>query len=259
MDKQNKLWTRDELIVALNLYWKIPYNKISGTSNQKIKDLANIIGRTPASIAYKLMNFTTLDPERQNIGNKGKEGIGKADIQIWNEFFNNWEELAYQSSLILAKIENKPLDEFVGIEKEEKLLEGKEKERLVKARLNQNYFRQRILAGYNEKCSITGLNISSLLVASHIIPWAKNEKERLNPKNGLCLNSIHDKAFDKGLITITLDYKVKLSKSILDNKEDFVKDVFHKYHNQKIMLPDRYLPAKEFIEWHNENIFEKLR
>ena len=45
-------WNREELIVALNLYWKIPYNKISGNSNSVIKVIASIIDRTPAALAY---------------------------------------------------------------------------------------------------------------------------------------------------------------------------------------------------------------
>jgi putative restriction endonuclease len=58
------------------------------------------------------------------------------------------------------------------------------------------------------------------LVASHIVPWSKNEKIRLNPSNGLCLNSIHDKAFDKGFITVTTDYKIKVSEYLNEYKKE---------------------------------------
>ena len=191
-------WNREQLIVALNLYWKIPYNKISGSSNSLIKQIAPIINRTPAALAYKLMNFTSLDAEKQKIGNKGKSAASSSDKEIWNEYFGKWEKLALDSSGILSVIQNKPIDKILELEDDYEFVEGKEKIRLVKTRVNQNDFRQRILASYNEKCCITGISFTSLLVASHIIPWSKNKQERLNPRNGICLNNIHDKAFDKG-------------------------------------------------------------
>jgi putative restriction endonuclease len=251
-------WNREQLIVALNLYWKIPYNKISGSSNSVIKEMATIIDRTPAALAYKLMNFTSLDAEKQKIGNKGKSAASSSDKEIWNEYFGKWEKLALDSSAILSTIQNKPIIEILDIEPELVFAEGREKERIVKTRVNQNDFRQRILASYNEKCSITGISITSLLVASHIVPWSKNIQERLNPKNGICLNSFHDKAFDKGLITITSDFKVKLSDAILQKKkESNIQKYFIEYENQPIILPDRFSPSIEFLEYHHKNIFNK--
>ncbi len=96
------------------------------------------------------------------------------------------------------------------------------------------------------------------LVASHIIPWSKDVTNRLNPHNGICLNSIHDKAFDKGYITVTSDYKIKVSKFFKAfHKEDSVKDLFLKYDNQPIILPDRFAPSRDFLNYHHNNIFKK--
>ena len=90
------------------------------------------------------------------------------------------------------------------------------------------------------------------------MPWSVDEKNRLNPHNGLCLNSIHDKAFDKGFITITPDYKVIVSKFFNDFKNEIaVTDLFLKYENQLIILPDRFLPSKEFLDYHYQNIFKR--
>jgi putative restriction endonuclease len=251
-------WTREQLIVALNLYWKIPYNKISGTSNTQVKEIADLLGRTPAALAYKLMNFTSIDPERQDKGNKGKNGAGSTDKIIWNEYFGYWDKLAFDSAVILSQIQNIPIEQTLDIESELEFAEGKEKERLVKTRVNQSDFRLRILASYNEKCCITGIQIPTLLVASHIIPWSKNKEQRLNPRNGLCLNNIHDKAFDKGLITITTDFKVKLSDVILEKEKDQTfQKFFFAYENQSIILPNRFLPSKEFLEYHNQKIFNQ--
>ncbi len=252
-------WNREQLIVALNLYWKIPYNKISGSSNSLIQQIAPIINRTPAALAYKLMNFTSLDDEKQKIGNKGKSAASSSDKEVWNEYFGKWEKLTLDSSAILSVIQNKPIDTILELEDDYEFVEGKEKIRLVKTRVNQNDFRQRVLASYNEKCCITGISFTSLLVASHIIPWSKNKQERLNPRNGICLNNIHDKAFDQGLITITSDFKVKLSDAILKKqKETNVQKYFLEYDNQPIILPDRFIPSIEFLEYHQQNIFNKI-
>jgi putative restriction endonuclease len=251
-------WKKEQLVIALNLYWKIPYNKISGSSNSQIKEIAAIIDRTPAALAYKLMNFTSLDLERKGAGNKGKSGSSSMDREVWNEYFGKWEKLAFDSFLFLSNIQNNPIEKILKLENELKFIEGKEKERVVKTRVNQRDFRQRILASYNEKCSITGISITSLLVASHIIPWSQNEHERLNPKNGICLNNIHDKAFDRGLITITTDFKVKLSDAILQKKKELnIQKYFIEYENKPIILPDRFVPSIEFLEYHNNNIFNK--
>ena len=81
----------------------------------------------------------------------------------------------------------------------------------VKTRVNQSVFRQIVLANYDGKCALTGIDLSELLVASHIIPWADNVQERLNPENGICLSSLYDKAFDKGLISFTNDQHIIFS------------------------------------------------
>ena len=78
----------------------------------------------------------------------------------------------------------------------------------VKVRRGQQFFRQTILNAYGVRCCISGINVPRLLVASHIKPWRDFPKERLDPRNGLCLSSLHDAAFDAGLITLdklTLD------------------------------------------------------
>jgi putative restriction endonuclease len=101
------------------------------------------------------------------------------------------------------------------------------------------------------------LSIPDFLVASHIVPWKKDEVNRLNPHNGLCLNSIHDKAFDRGFISITPDFKIKISDYFKDiSKEYAVLDFFIKHENQSIILPDKFLPSRDFLDWHFTNIFK---
>lgn len=249
-------WTREELIIAFNLYCKIPFSKSVKTNPDVIK-VANLIGRTPSSVAFKLGNFGSFDPELKKRGIVGLKNAGKLDKEIWDEFNTNWEKLAYESEILINKRLNENLENRNEFEVTENTV-GKEKERIVKTRVNQAFFRASIISLYNQRCCITGINIPDLLIASHIIPWAKDEINRLNPRNGLCLNALHDRAFDKGYITVTPDYKVKVSKCLDDfAKDKIITENFHKYDKQKILLPDKFLPDIKFLHFHNERVFKK--
>lgn len=252
-------WTREQTIVAFNLYCKIPFQKAS-SNNPDIVRIARIIGRSPNSVKMKIGNFGSFDPELKKKGIVGLANASKLDEIIWNEFNNNWEKLAFESEQLIANFLNKNI-ETVGLNEPLKIPEGLSKERLVKTRVNQSFFRQSVMSAYNSTCCITGIRIPQLLIASHIIPWSKadNKTEKTNPMNGLCLNPLHDKAFDKGLLTITTNYKIKLSDKIFDIQNDEVTKIwFSSYENKSIILPDRFLPKKEFLEFHNTKIFENF-
>lgn len=253
MMTKGKAWTRDELVLAINLYCKIPFGKID-MRTPEIVQLAKKLDRTPGSVSYKLANFASIDP---TLPRKGASNVSKLDKEVWNEFFSNWEELAFESEQKAARLQNISLEKYTGIDTKD-LPRGKTRERIVKSRVNQHFFRQMILSTYDYCCCITGLPIEELLIASHIIPWTMDKENRLNPANGLCLNALHDKAFDKGLISFTDQFEVLLSKRIEEvgrKKAEF----FMKYKGQKINLPQRFLPDKNFISYHRNNIFEKNR
>ncbi len=255
MATERRNWTREELIVAFNLYCKIPFSKIN-YNHKLIQELANAIGRTPSAVAWKLVNFASLDPTLKERNIKGASNAGKLDKIIFEEFYQDWNTLAYESEISLATLLNKPveIDEEIDFE----IKEGKVREALVKVRVNQSFFRHTVLASYENKCCITGISITDFLVASHIIPWSKDEKNRLNPENGLCLNSLHDKAFDKGFITIDFDYKIQVSKYFNDfKKENNIQKFFLEFENKEIVMPKRFLPNKDFLEYHHTNIFKR--
>lgn len=251
-------WSREETIVAFNIYCKIPF-KESNKNHPLIIKYAKLIGRSPSSFNMKIGNFGRLDPELKKQGIVGLKHGSKVEEEIWNEFNGNWEKLSYESELLIAKFSKKPIEEIAQIEKDEyEFLEGKEKERVIKTRVNQNFFREIILASYNLKCCITNISIPELLVAGHIKPWSVDKINRMNPRNGLCLNVFHEKAFDKGYFTIDLDYKVKTSRYLREYKEEEgVYDFLFKYDGRKINLPERFLPSKEFLEYHFNSKFKK--
>lgn len=255
---KRKLWSREELILAFNLYLKTPFGKLHST-NKDVIHLANLIGRTPSSIALRLVNFASVDPALKARGIKGMDGGKKIVQPIWDEFFYNQEELIFLSEKILAEKENSTIEKkFEELFFDINELKGEVKLREVKTRVNQNVFRQIVMANYSGKCAMSGIDLPELLFASHIVPWAKNEEERLNPENGICLSALYDKAFDKGLIGINEDYKILLSEKIKKRKDkDYYGNYFASLENQSLILPQKYLPKKEFIQYHLDVVFEK--
>lgn len=257
MKEGQKLWTREELILAVNLYCKLPFGRLHRL-NTDVMHLANLIGRTPGSVAYKLVNFASLDPSLKARGIKGASNASKLDAEIWNEFFNNWDVLPFESEKLLAKLEHTTIEHLHHIPDFEVQREGKTREQLVKVRVNQAFFRSSILASYNNTCCITGLQQPEFLIAGHIKPWSLDEKNRLNPQNGIAINPLHDKAFERGLMTITTDFKIKISPKLLkDRKSKSIEDYFLKHENQDIILPSRFLPDTEFLKYHNDVCFQQ--
>ncbi len=249
-------WTREELILAFNLYCKIPFGTIH-IRNPKIIGLAKLLGRTPSAVSWKLANLASLDPTLKKRNIAGASHGAKLDAEIWEEFNNNWDLLSFESEKLLAKKTGKRVEEVTDIEVFDLPKAGKERETIVKVRVNQSFFRKAVLAAYDFKCCITGLGIPELLNASHIIPWSKDEANRVNPRNGLCLNAIHDRAFDRGLLTITPEFKIKISKSVKRNDlTDAVQDFLLRYDGSEIKLPTRFLPATSFLKYHNKNVFK---
>lgn len=246
-------WTEQELILAFNLYCKLPFGQISHTNN-KIIELAKILERTPSAVSLKLCNFARLDPYHQNRGVKGMPHGSVLDKKIWDEFNHNWEELSYQSEVSLAKLKGIGQHDLVKLE--DSIPEGEVKEAIVKVRINQNFFREMILASYNSRCAICSLPEANLLVAGHIVPWSVNAIERMNPRNGICMCVLHEKAFDKGLMTINDDYNLQLSKTIIKISHELaIQRGFISYDNLKIKLPERFIPDKIFLAFHRNNVF----
>ncbi len=249
-------WTREELILALNLYLKLPFGRMN-KSTPEVIHLAKVIDRTPSAIAMRLVNFASVDPYHKNRGVVGLSGGKKQVEPIWNEFIENKEDLIFESEKILAakeatSIENKFTDILSGTEN----LVGESRIREVKVRVNQNVFRQIVLSNYSSKCAISGIDIPQLLVASHIIPWSKNKKERLNPANGICFSSLYDKAFDKGFIGLSFDHLVLVSSKLKRNSsKPYFEQYFGHLENKTINLPVKYIPEKEFLEYHLDTVF----
>jgi putative restriction endonuclease len=252
-------WTREETILAFALYCKIPFGKIHKT-NPQIAELAHQIGRTPSSVSMKMCNFGRFDPELQKRNVSGLSNGSKLDKMIWDEFSLDGENLITEAAKILAQYKNQSLTDLVDLSDLPDLPEGNEKQQIIKARLNQSFFRDTLFSSYHSACCITGINIPALLVASHIKPWKDSnpKNERISPANGLLLNAFHDKAFDKGYISINTQYEIMVSTKVSEfTINQTCQEWFMAYKGKKITLPEKFLPCKEFIEYHNDIVFLK--
>lgn len=256
---KNNLWTKDEMILVLNLYLKIPFGKMYAGNMDVIKT-AHLIGRTPNAVALRLANYASCDPQLKQRGILGMSHGGKKCEEYWNEFADDPEKLLYESERILAQYEGTSIEKK--FEKQLKNIPsdiiGDTRLSQVKMRINQNVFRQIILANYDYKCALSGIDIPELLVASHIIPWSENPKERLNPENGICLSSLYDKAFDQGLIGFDNSCKVLFSERLYSNVgKDYYNKYFLPIYNKSLAETKKYAVNPLFLEWHRDCIFNK--
>jgi|ERR1039457_661216 predicted restriction endonuclease len=245
-------WTEDELRLALALYCQLPFGKMH-SRNQDIIRLAEKIGRTSSAVAMKLVNFASLDPE---IVNSGRSGLGNAsamDRLIWEKFQKNWDAEISSAADKLGTDTCEKVDES---EEELPLPVDTTRKAEIEMRRKQYIFRRMVLSSYAGVCCISGLSEPRLLAASHIVPWNKSNENRLNPRNGLCLSVLHDKAYDRGLLTVLPDYSIAISQQIrkmLDDK--FIQETLVSCHGGKIVLPEKFHPEPALLLWHNQNVF----
>jgi putative restriction endonuclease len=258
-------WTREELLLALNLYRKLPFGQMHA-KNPAIIALSQKLDRNPNSVGMKLCNFASLDPVLQARGIRGLQGASELDRVLWKEFNDAASDLAADSEQALRNVFGaKESDELevvktkgIRVRRATSAPEGpSERIASVKVRRSQQYFRQVILNAFDWKCCITGIPVPELLVASHIVPWSGFERERINPQNGLCLSRLHDAAFDCGLITFDEDRRLVLGKGLKSYlPHDALKQSFVAFEGKQFTEPlDAPVPDPEFLRFHRENVF----
>lgn len=246
-------WTRQQLLVAFNLYCQMPFGKMHSRNPEIIK-YAELIGRTPSALAMKLTNIASLDPAITSTGRRGLEGASATDKVMWEEMQADWERFAVEAQQALSAIGGTTEIEVevsdTSIPDEAVDYTGSNKMVQTTTRVGQDFFRRAVLSAYDYRCCITGLAVPRLLVASHIVPWRVDIKNRLNPGNGLCLSMLHDRAFDVGIITISDDMTVRVSQKHANNADHFFKSAFLAYDGKPIALPEKFRPHAEFLACH---------
>lgn len=265
MASRSPNWTREETLIAFNLYCNTQYGRIHAR-NPDIIHMAGLLGRTPNALALKMLNLASFDSQHLQRGVVSMANASRLDKQIWQEFEANRTAVIRESEHLRFRLLGtetawehqdavaEPVPESDGVSGI--LSEGWEVNRLTKVRGNQGTFRRLILSAYNETCCMTGIDVPALLTASHIKPWANHPEDQLNPSNGLCLNALHDRAFDRGLITVDGSYTVHVSDLIREAADRSDRARFlAESDGSKISMPDRFAPQPDFLDHHYRNIF----
>ena len=243
-------WTREQLILAFELYCRIPFQRTKATDT-RVKELAALLHRTPASVARKLGNFGAFDPQLAARDISGLTHGSKLDKTIRDEFHADWNGLIIRAHTLRREHEPQkradvPLIIPTG---------ASEQIVTVKQRLHQTFFRDAVISSYNNRCCVTGLPLSECLVAGHIVPWSVDERRRADPTNGVCMSATFDRLFDSGLVTIDDDLTLRVSGRVRKLKDHAAADLVAARHGQKIIPPARFCPDPACLRWHRENVF----
>ena len=175
---------------------------------------------------------------------------------MWDSFTDDWNEMSEKSELAFDKLMDVTTKQIYDDNKPISIPSGpSEVEAKGKSRRHQTFFRNTVLASYDNRCALTGLAIPKLLIASHIIPWNENEERRADPTNGLCLNSLHDRAFDRHLITFDEDFRLVVSNALKGkNIPEFQTVNFAQIEGKKLAMPHRFTPDAVAMEDHRKQL-----
>lgn len=244
-------WTREQLILAFELYCRIPFQRTKATDS-RVKELAALLHRTPASVARKLGNFGAFDPQLAARNISGLTHGSKLDKAIWDEFHADWNGLIVRAHHLRREREpHKRADAALVAP-----TGPSEKIVTVKQRLHQAFFRDAVISSYNNRCCVTGLPLVECLVAGHIIPWSVDESRRADPTNGVCMSATFDRLFDSGLLTIEDDLTLRVSGRVRKLRDQAAADLVAARHGQLIVPPTRFYPDPACLRWHRENVFD---
>lgn len=251
-ENDGSLWTREQIILAFDLYCRIPFRQTKA-SNPLVRRLAALIGKTPAAVARKLGNFGAFDPVLASQNIFGLAHGSKLDRQIWDEFHDDWSTLvgiAHQLRQRLGENGVESVCPFVRPSGPSTRLVA------VEQRVHQYFFRDAVLSSYDLRCCITSLPITQCLIAAHIVPWSVDKDRRTDPTNGLCLSATFDRLFDAGLISMTDELSLIVHKSLRQCRDVAVASMIAPYHGNKINAPIRFAPDPLCLRWHRENVFQ---
>lgn len=264
----NKKWTDEERYAALKLYFELDFGQFHAR-NKNVIELAQVLDRTPGSIAMKLGNFASLDP---TLDRGGLKNVSAADRALMARFHNQPARVIDDIERAVDRIEYRSLS-LPSANPEDNVQDGMQDQqigfdisgrptsvmRVREVRLNQGFFRRAVLSGYHFQCCVCGLKFVRLLEAAHIKPHHQDETFRLRPDNGLSLCRNHHKAFDEGYWTLGGDFEIELDPRLrkLARHDEAISDLLIAHEGKQIRQPFRYLPLKEAIDWHRENTFAK--
>ena len=256
-ERDGIIWSREEHLLAFRIYNEIPFGKIDEKTPQ-VRSLAALLGRKVGSASRKLANFSRLDPVLTARGIKGLANGAKGEAEIWEAFWKDPEGLAFESEQLFTARTGGML-EGISLSLAD-LVVGTEREMVVKVRVNQAFFRRRVISAFRSRCCVSGLMTPALLTASHIARWADDPANRMNPLNGLCLNALHDRAFDRYLMWVDDDMKIRFSPRLSEvrKEESEATEWLRRFEGRQLLLPNEFQPSRELLRKHREECQKRL-
>lgn len=125
----------------------------------------------------------------------------------------------------------------------------------ISIRLGQSKFRKGVLTNFHNKCALTGIRESNLIVASHIVPWAQNKSSRGDYRNGICFYVELDSLFDKGYFSLNNDLIVIITERLYD-LSDNLRAILLDLKGKQLSQPKDSI-KEEYLEYHREEILIK--
>jgi hypothetical protein len=124
----------------------------------------------------------------------------------------------------------------------------------IEQRQKQSVFRRRVLQNFESRCCISGICEDEVLVASHIIPWAKRIDTRLDPANGLLLYCPYDRLFDKGFISFDDSLRVVVS-PLAARCSPALRTVLEQLAGQQAREPVKWAIKPEYLAFHRAEVW----
>ena len=245
MVRHEYTWEEETLII--DLYTRTPTSDIND-KNQGIISLCETLnhygyGCVVPGIRNKMENLKSVDSDYISNGRVGRTHIAK-------DFMNRW--IDYQKTGFIGL--DKDVENAYGlVEKHNPSIPQPKR----KGRDGQAVFRERVLAAFDNQCCISRMNTPQLIQACHIKPYsvciAEKRLDQANDvRNGLCMNILYHKAFDKGLFSIDEDKRIVLSPSLELKRDD---SFFLPYEGEKILETGRTIIGEQYLEYHRKNVF----
>lgn len=236
-------------------FWKLEYKATEETFLTKSRSIKSF------NALYRAAECAVIDPELAGYLQQGNTR-NKINAHILEVYFPDKGRLPIPSEDYLNTMSRTILTSTSELyvksykEKFKKLnKERKEEDKFIRRAV----FIKEVLKQYRNTCAITGMSIEcdhniSVLDACHIVPRKTSFDDTIT--NGIALCPNMHRAFDRGLITVTPDYVVQVSKCFRDTGTS--SHSFMQYHEKKISLPENpaYYPDPDNLRWHNEKVFK---
>ena len=248
-------WTEDEIIVACYIYLSRDRITVRDT-----RFLAGLFDRTEKSVGAKIYNIRRFDDEVVRSGGSFWSHGSHLDEVVWNKFQEDPETMSTRAMAIMNGMgadEDVIRDSYsssgtVSID----IGPGMERYVTVKERMNQGSFRRVVLRCSDYRCCVTGIRDTTLLVASHIKPWSEcGPGEKTDIHNAFCLNSLHDRLFDRGLMTVDRDLRILYAPSLARSMDaEVYESMIARFDSVKVT--DSNTPSEDYLRHHNA-LFER--